>query len=357
MIKLSAFIALFILNTSIFAKIQIKDIHLVETGQTGQAEIVLNGELRDIPEITVKEKMIQVAIPGATVWPKIEKKVSVNQKFDANLMAYQYNKKLVRFRIHLPFSLKGKETQVNLTLKDNKILLNFPKLKSVKKITNLKKKAKPIEAEAYDESYLNKLLNDQETIGKDQLVEKAPVVSKGALEENSDRVKSAFSAPRKEPKSSFSLVGYVGKFIAFLTLILVCFYGIIRLIKKGALKKGRLGFLKSSDTIEVLNTTYVGPKRNLMMVKVHNQVFLIGNSEKGMDLISELKDTAGIVKKGEASITGNNFDTDLDATPEKNFTLKEDIEAIAAENNEAVRTPIKLADQIKDKLKNLKPLH
>ena len=47
------------------------------------------------------------------------------------------------------------------------------------------------------------------------------------------------------------------------------------------------------------------------MVKAHKQVFLISNSERGMQLISEIQDVNGLIKTGELELTGSNFQTNL----------------------------------------------
>ena len=66
----------------------------------------------------------------------------------------------------------------------------------------------------------------------------------------SDKVNLKQSAMVKgeEPKnkierSNFSISTYVGKFIAFLSLMILGFYGVLTHFKKGVIKKGKLGFL------------------------------------------------------------------------------------------------------------------
>jgi hypothetical protein len=70
----------------------------------------------------------------------------------------------------------------------------------------------------------------------------------------------------------------------------------------------------------------VAPKRTLMMIKAHKQIFLISNTEAGMQLISEINDVTGLIKTGEEELTGSNFDTNLykAAKKEKEFKLKEE---------------------------------
>jgi flagellar biogenesis protein FliO len=227
-----------------------------------------------------------------------------------------------------------------------------------------------------DETYLSKLEQEQAKV-----VAKIPELKK-SNQIDTDRVtvaqagvaKTPNSQTNSSPKSSFSIAGYIGKFVAFLSLMILGFYGVLTLFKKGVIKKGRLGFLHTTKLVEVLSTTHVAPKRTLMMIKAHKQVFLIANSETGMQLISEIQDVTGLITTGELEITGSNFQTNLrdaDKT-EKEFKLKE----MSKEDNEfsldellnetpaaaqsiakaPVKDEVRLSDQIKSKLKNLKQL-
>ena len=57
--------------------------------------------------------------------------------------------------------------------------------------------------------------------------------------------------------------------------------------------------------VGILSTTYLGPKKNLLVVKVYDQVLLLGSSEQGVNLITELKDTNTVIKSGEVSLSGS----------------------------------------------------
>ena len=59
--------------------------------------------------------------------------------------------------------------------------------------------------------------------------------------------------------------------------------------RKGMLKKGGLGIFSSAKMVEVLSTTYLAPKRSLLVVRVQKQVFLMAQSEKGMDFLTEIE--------------------------------------------------------------------
>lgn len=380
--KLKAILTLLFLTLSFHGFAAVDELAKIEeigfkthTENHGTMTIQYNGRLRGNPELTVKDRMVQIEVPNSYVWPKIEKKATINGQFDTTLMAYQFNDGLVRIRAMLPFSLKGKENLVNVVLRDGNIELNIPTVetKTVSAPVQAKKnvptpKTAPrvepqIEAQAakreaaqYDESYLTQLLNEKP----------AQADLAGDFEEASDKVSVAQSGQEKivgAKENNFSITGYIGKFVAFLGLVLLLFYGIVSLMKKGVFKKSSLGFLNSTKMIEVLNTTYVGPKKSLMMVKAHNQIFLVSSTDAGMTLISEIKDVSGLLKEGEKQIAGSNFDSSLGEAEEKSpqFKLKAVAQGSALSldqllDEKPVKDTVKLSDQIKTKVKSLKSL-
>lgn len=345
--------------------------------QRGRIIIDLKGPLSETPELLVKGNMIQLSVPDSFVWPKIEKKVSIKKSFDTTMLAYQFNKETVRIRTMLPYSLAGSEDRVNVTIKDEKIILDFPRKGSYTKAAAVKKKATASLATAYDESYLEKLLKNKTTMQKKYgselaLAENSNEVLKGARGSlNKDEVKMALSAQDKKAtiasKPSFSVMSYIGKFVAFLAVVLLLFYGAVTLMKKGVLRKGKLGFLNNTKMVEVLSTTYIAPKRSVLMVRAHNQVFLVGSSDAGLQPLGELTDVTDLLKEGEKQVSGSNFDSSLfDAdTQNKEFKLKDMTNTAATGNNQEaglatllakneVKEKVKFSDHIKSKVKNLK---
>ena len=268
------------------------------------------------------------------VWPKIEKSVSLNKKFDTKVLAYQFDKNTVRFRVILPYSLMEDKAKVKLSARGNKIDVVFPNEIKKPGIVDL------------NEEYLDKLLAEG---GKKEV--------KPAKDDFDyfDRVNSGMSGTgKKDTDSSWSLWSYAAKALAFLVLVLALFYALIFLLKKIIFKKGKLGFLNSTKVIEVLSTTYLAHKRSLMLIRVHKQVFLVANTEKGIEFLSEISSTTGLLKEGERQIAGDNFDTNLkraEATG-KEFPLKEPLSETVEEPKDKVR----FSEQIKDKIKKLRPL-
>lgn len=388
-------ITLLITSLSLFAKgVKVESVTFADKGHEGRVVIELGEELDGFPELSVKGNYVQVAIPGSYVWPKIEKKFSYQDQFDSTIMAYQFNKDRVRVRTILPESMEGRSKQVSLSLKGKKIVVNFPKngakkTAAVGRAPAIVGEAEDVkQVEKYDESYLDKLLKEKEESIKlkkeASLAQKKPVAQKEEQSTTTDEVSMALSGTKKKA-NDLSLMGYAGKFAGFLALVLLIFYAVVTLFKKGAFKKGKLGFLNSAKIVEVLNTTYIGPKRSLLLIRAHEQVFLVGSSEKGLHMISEVNGMSGIFKDGEKAISGSNFDTNLETAEKKNpsFKLKEflnqenldevnsdDLDenfALAAINKETESTnksekkneksaKVKFSQQIKNKVKDLKPL-
>ncbi len=377
-------VSLFLISQLVCAQLQVKDVKVVKLGKRAELQISYKGVLSSDPVLTLKNNIVQVALSDGVVWPKIERKINLvsSGRKDTTLLAYQYTRKLARVRALLPFSLQG-HSDVDLKMVGNKILVNFPVIAQVKAHKSVPAVSKKMvnKVNKYDEQFLEKLL--AETEEGDNKLDKAsehkefkPVVKKevdqvksslAGLEKKNNSVKDSFSTVQAK-KSKFSLVSYFGKFVVFLGVILLLFYGVLFLMRKGVLKKGKLGFLNNTSVITVLNTTYIGPKRSLMLVKVHNQVFLISSTEKGIEFLSEVKDTTGLLKQGEKEVAGSNFDIALNAGSDSDtaITLKEDITKSTPvdEGNAILNTlkkgvakdQVRFSEQIKKKVKGLKPL-
>ncbi len=393
-------IAILMTSLTLFAKgAKVEGVNFYDKGTEGKVVIELDQELDGFPELSVKGNYVQVAIPGSYVWPKIEKKFSYEKKFDSTIMAYQFNKDRVRVRAVIPDSLESQSNSVSLSLKGKKIVINFPKTKTNRvarvgrapAVVGTPENVKVVEK--YDESYLDKLLKEKEEAIKlkkpsalNKITAKAAQTDKTASnqgEAKKDEVSMALSGTQKKG-SNLSLMSYAGKFAGFLALVLLLFYAAVALFKKGAFKKGKLGFLNSTKIVEVLNTTYIGPKRSLLLIRAHKQVFLVGSSEKGLHMISEVDGLSGIFKDGEKEISGTNFDTNLETAEQKNptFKLKEFLNqesvngldqgasdedtnenfALAAVTKEInggkkeKSAKVKFSQHIKNKVKDLKPL-
>lgn len=353
--NLAVFLILIAFSHRVFAEriAQVKDVVLQNRDkQNGELEVILNGPFESTPEITLKNRVLQILLPETIVWPKIEKDITITDRFDTKLMAYQYEKNKVRIRAVLPFSVDGIENKISLSLKGNSVFVHFPlKNTFVPKEKSVSTSVKNLER--FDENYLDRLI-EQKIVGSKKTELALPV--------EKDKItmgQSAVIKEESEKKPNFSILSYAGKFLGFLAIMIAGLYFFANLLRKGVLKKGRLNFLNTTSIVEVLNTTYIAPKKSVVLLKVHNQLFLVGSSDSGLNLISEIKDTTGVLKEGERQISGSNFDSSLLNGDEKEFKIKENINESANTENQNAKNReehVKLSDQIKKKIKGLKPL-
>jgi flagellar biogenesis protein FliO len=157
-----------------------------------------------------------------------------------------------------------------------------------------------------------------------------------------------------ESKEAKNFTSYMLRIVIVLSFIVGVIFLLAKISKKIMLGKNKLGFLNNSKIVEILNTTYIAPKRQLLLVKVHDQVMLLANSETGLSFISEVHDLSNLLKKAEVEVTGTNFDTDLesDNKNDSRITLKDSTrlyESTPIENKSS-----KMRSVLKNKAKSLK---
>ncbi len=355
-----AFLLFFIniISANILAIPKIENILITKTGNNwAEGEIKFSEGINEIPELTFRDSLIQIVIPKTIAWPKIEKKASLLESDDTTVMAYQYDKDNTRFRVMLPYEISSNQEDVSLKIEKNLIKFKFPIL-AAKKTTGFgaaMTKTTKHNKEDFDESYLKKLLSENEEaqaiVDKKEEIKESTLFGKKEKTKSEDQVKITQAATDKK---QFSLMTYVGKFVSFFALVILGLWGVMTLFKKGVFRKTKLSFLKNSTNVQILNTTFIGPKKSVLVIKAHKQIFLVGNSEAGLQLISELDDVASLMRETEKEVSGKNFDTELDKanTTEKEFVLKEDITQSQPEK----KTVSKLTDQIKSKVSKLKSL-
>ena len=378
--KFSTLIATALLSLGANAGVKVTSVDLTTNGNTGSVSVGLDGRSQELPDLRVYGNTIEIVLPQASAFNGISKNVR-----GAMLSANALNGKAI-VRAVLPYEVNA-ET-VNLSWKSNGIEVSFPRggarvrtsavvapapvemkmpkaeiivAKTEKEVKEAPKNQKVLK-EALDEDYLNKLMKEN-TPKKE-----APTAqAKDEVRIQQSATVKANVLPSKVT-DNFSFAGYAAKFTVFLALVLGLFYGIVQILKRGVFKRGKLGFLNNDKMIEVLSTTYVGPKKSLMIVRAHKQLFLVSNSESGLQFLSEMKDTTGIIKEGEKFITGSNFDTNLNfmenatGDNEPAVKLKENIQestpieepkGIAAM---AAQDIVKFSDELKKKAKKLRPI-
>lgn len=326
-------VLIFSLNLLAEERTRIKDLEFIKDSSSEKIKISFEGNNYSEPIMSFRKNMLQLEFSNTLVWPKIEKKFILGSKgFDASMMAYQFDQNLVRFRAFFPYDLEDKESKFTLVKEQDALYLQFPGARiSENKVEEL------------DEKYLAKLLIEK----GDVKVAPAPIV---------DKVKVSHSAVERK-NSDFSLAPFVGKFAGFLILVLLMFFALVALFKKTIQRRGKNGFLNSMNAVEVLSTTYIGPKKNLLLVKVYKQILLLGVSESGVNFLTEINEPTEFMKSGEEHLTGTNFDKNLNkaGVENKGFPLKADDEGLLERSFEEKKKE-KIMDQIKKKIQNLKPL-
>jgi flagellar biogenesis protein FliO len=245
----------------------------------------------------------------------------------------------------------------NQTITRNIPVESQAKAVTVKAALSKKEKELNPQIEKYNEEYLNKLLKETDESKKTKL-------------DSEDKISVKASSPQivasvmpKNKQESTSLNKYILKFVGFLCIVIALFYTLVQLFRKKVIKDGRLSFLKSSPSISILSTTYVGPKRSLITVKIHEQIFLLGNSEAGIQLITEVKENTAFVKETEKEISGINFDGLLDEVKDVSHVKIKDVKDKTSNSNvpevtAALKKPpiSSFTKELKKKLKNLKQL-
>lgn len=384
-IAILAFLILASLSTQ--AGVKVTSLNLKTNGPTGYVQIAIEGRASELPDLKIHGNTIEMTISDADTFSAITKNVS-----GAQLSANVLNGKAIVKAI-LPYEIN--RDGVNLDLKSKAIDIVFPRggkavakvqapavvvEKPVAVVPSVNKENKvltKVEAtvpkEALDENYLNKLMKDdaEKTARRDtDIPPQKPENDEVKLKQSAiaKNVAPEAQAPvaQKSSNEGISLAGYAVKFTVFLALVLVVFYGVVQLLKRGVFNRGKLGFLNNAQMIQVLSTTYVAPKRSLMVVKAHKQIFLVANSENGIQFLSEMTDTAGLIKEGEKIVTGTNFDLNLGAASnsdeEPAIKLKENISESTPVSEEkgiaglSAKDIVKFSDELKKKAKKLKPI-
>lgn len=354
------------------ANVTLTKLSFDKTAKQGKITVNFTGSLRGIPELKVMGDVIQVIVPDSKVKQNMEKSVSFSSNLkDTQVRAYQTTATETKIKAMLPFNIEAKRDFVTLKLEDKHIELTFPRVqKAIAKAPkrgSIVPKKEVVKKEFLNKAYLDNLL-DIEKKEQPKIIKPTPAVTNKAETTTAaatDKVSTKQSSVKTFNGEEISLLKYGGKFAAFLGLVLMLFYGVVSLMKKGFLKKGKLGFLGSTEKIMVLNQHYLAPKKSLMLIKAHNQVFLVSNTESGIHPISEIRDVAGLLKDEEKTLVGTNFDSNLDFADtdpvnDSKIKIKEDITQSNRESSlssySQVKDRIKFSDQIKEKVKGLKSL-
>lgn len=379
------------------AGVKVTSLNLDTTGANGFVHIAIDGRSPELPDIKVFGSTIQITLSGAEPFAAISKNVK-----GAQLSANMLNGKAI-IKALLPYEVDAKA--VDLGWKNSNIEVIFPRGKSVTaslplsptpakavaaaaavavtvtkapaapraSVAEITKTPSAITKEALNEDYLNTLMNENVAKTQDESLPGDRIRKEDVKKDEINLKQAAPAKPLATANApankvdNFSFAGYAAKFTIFLALVLGLFYGVVQVLKKGVFNRGKLGFLNNQQMIQVLSTTYISPKKSLMIIRAHKQLFLVANSETGLQFLSEMKDTTGIIKEGEKVITGENFDMNLASLEALNdapaFKLKEDITQSTPVPEEkgiskiaVARDIVKFSDELKKKAKKLKPI-
>ncbi len=99
----------------------------------------------------------------------------------------------------------------------------------------------------------------------------------------------------------------IAKMISALMVVLVCIYGALYLLKR--LAGRRAGGGGRSGALEVLETSYVAPKKTVPLVRVANKAVLIGVTDNGISMLTELdaQQTEAILAEKSAAPSNESF--------------------------------------------------
>lgn len=347
---------------------KINKIEFENKDNIGRVKVYFEGVLKNRPKLVIRDKIIQVSLSDAIIWPQVKRNISLTDNDDAVLMGYQFDKETVRVRTILPFELKRKK-DIKVVLNTGFFEIHFPHKSYFSDIDNhsnkkiVKENRGRIKKE-YDETYLNYLLEQDNKNSKSVFknLDKTYLHNNQdtgeALEDTVQITQSALEKSKDETieKKSFDVMAYIGRYIAFLGLILLFIYGLFFIFRKNFLRRGKLGILGNTELVSVLSTTHIGPKRSLLLVKVHNKVVLIGNSESGINYLSELDEISKLLKEGEEEITGSNFDTTIDNVNENKIEERVKLKENPLEESRNGNKSSRLSEQIKKRVKELRPL-
>jgi flagellar biogenesis protein FliO len=389
------------------AGVKVTSVDLTTNGPNGFVSIALDGRTNELPDVKVFGKTIEVTLSGSEGFSAIFKTVRGAQLSANSLNGRAVVKAILPYEIPsqaIEVGFKNSQIEVvfprgNVAAKESKTAYEGPAIspKETQPIKIHNPQTTPVAPKAtqnaqtpvldkvtetkvskdiLNEDYLNKLMKEEGTQKVEEKNDQAQAtdivnVKQSAMAKVDTKINNTRSqvVPKaSESNNQFSFAGYALKFTIFLAVVLGLFYGIVQLLKKGVFKKGKLGFLNNSQMIEVLSTTYVAPKRSLLVVKAHKQIFLVANSETGLTLLSEMTDTNGFMKEGEKFVTGTNFDMNL-GTAEKNpdidsfLKVKENIMESTPVNEDkglakiaVAKDIVKFSDELKKKAKKLKPI-
>jgi flagellar biogenesis protein FliO len=327
-------------------------------------DINFQGRIVSPPHFVVDNNKIAIKWPEAVLSKKfLSKDLEAKSQDGALLLIFKQSKSSQKdlYRLSLKLGSGNVTANIPVAFLEQKVAPVAPAPIPSAPVVAIKK-------EHIKEDYLSYLLSsvDKES-KKNEIVKELPkavdnikAVSLNSNNLEEKQLKTSETVPFEKIKTSTpvtdmpkSFSSYVVKIILVLSFIVFAILLLAKASKKIIAGKNKLSFLNNSKVVEILNTTFIGPKRQLLLVKVHDQVLLLSNSENGISFLSEVNDLSQILKSAEKEISGSNFDSDMSKSPETNNITLKDNQKIFESTPVDIKTS-KMRTVLKNKAKSLK---
>ena len=118
------------------------------------------------------------------------------------------------------------------------------------------------------------------------MVNTEPVSADRSFEYNAAQASDPTDNAALGTSTQSSLTSAMVKMISALAVVVICVYVGLYLLKK--LTGKRSGPALKSDVLEVLQTTHLGPRKTISLIKVGNRSVLVGVTEQQISTITEL---------------------------------------------------------------------
>lgn len=112
--------------------------------------------------------------------------------------------------------------------------------------------------------------------------------------------------------NQFNIAGLIAKTIGYLLLIVVLILVAVYVLKRFVYNRRELSGYKRA--IKVVSSTYIAPKKSLMLIEAAGRLLLLSVTDNGMNLITELKK-----EEYEEYLQSENADKPLSDPPGRQF--------------------------------------
>ncbi|MDH4469163.1 MAG: flagellar biosynthetic protein FliO [Bacteriovoracaceae bacterium] len=310
-------------------------------GQKETITLKFAGLLQERPTYKREGNNYSINIPNSKVVAKESEGMSFSSKGDHLLVEWNCE----QLNNCQAIGSAGPASEYEFKLNGNELQLIYT-INQVK--TAGSKKIKTQQSLSYLMSSSNKNDNPEIIVPKKNEVDLGSKVEKTKVFEKVEKPKvtmftSETKSQAKVPSFNFgSMQGYIIKIVLFLAAFIIFIIFGAKFFKRLISGKNKLNFLNSTQVVEVLNTTYLGPKRQLLLVRAHDQVVLLAAHETGVEFLCDVENLASVLKQQEKNIAGDNFDTSISRN-----SLREDLD-----QQVILKDPEKIYELAKTKINN-----